>query len=169
MLSSVVAELAADSRLLAHRVLLSGLLSRFSLRAHLDGRGAAIDTNALLLADGREHLEAHSVIRHRATDTRSAERFRGVAGDRARGVFNGRIVVEPGAARSESQQSSRSILLSEKAEIDSRPQLEILHNDVKCSHGATDRTARPQRTLLPVVARHRSTDGPRTADLRIPG
>ena len=137
VLSGVVAELAADSRLLAHRVLLSGLLSRFSLRAYLDGRGAAIDTNALLLADGREHLEAHSVIRHRATDTRSAERFRGVAGDRARGVFNGRIVVEPGAARSESQQSSRSILLSEKAEIDSRPQLEILHNDVKCSHGAT--------------------------------
>jgi Fe-S cluster assembly protein SufD len=137
VLSSVVAELGADSRLLAHRVLLSGLLSRFSLRAHLDGRGAAIDANALLLADGREHLEAHSVIRHRAPDTRSAERFRGVAGDRARGVFNGRIVVEPGAARSESQQSSRSVLLSEKAEIDSRPQLEILHNDVKCSHGAT--------------------------------
>jgi Fe-S cluster assembly protein SufD len=137
VLSDVTAELAADSRVLMHRVLLSGLLSRLSLRAQLDGRGSAIDANALLLADGREHLEAHSVIRHRATDTRSTERFRGVAGNRARGVFNGRIVVEASAARSQSQQSSRSLLLSEKAEIDSRPQLEILNNDVKCTHGAT--------------------------------
>ncbi|HZF27106.1 MAG TPA: Fe-S cluster assembly protein SufD [Steroidobacteraceae bacterium] len=137
VLGSIDAQLGAESRLLLHRVLLSGLLSRSSLRAGLEGRGASIDANALLLADGREHLEAHSVIRHRTTDTRSVERLRGVAGGRARGVFNGRIVVEPGAARSESQQSSRALLLSEQAEIDSRPQLEILNNDVKCSHGAT--------------------------------
>jgi Fe-S cluster assembly protein SufD len=137
VLGSLTAELGADSRLLLHRVLLSGLLSRFSLKGGLEGHGATIDANALLLADGREHLEAHSVIRHRTTDTRSAERFRGVAGGRGRGVFNGRIVVEPGAARSESQQSSRALLLSEQAEIDSRPQLEILNNDVKCSHGST--------------------------------
>ncbi|HEY7378938.1 MAG TPA: Fe-S cluster assembly protein SufD [Steroidobacteraceae bacterium] len=137
VLGSIEAQLGADSRLLLHRVLLSGLLSRSSLRASLEGRGASIDANALLLADGREHLEAHSVICHRATDAKSAERFRGVAGGRGRGVFNGRIVVEAGAARSESQQSSRSLLLSEQAEIDSRPQLEILNNDVKCSHGST--------------------------------
>ena len=136
-LGSVRAALGTESRLLLHRVLFTGLLNRCSLRADLDGRGAAIDANALLFAAGRGHVEAHSVIRHRTTDTRSAERFRGVASERGRGVFNGRIVVEPGAARSESQQSSRSLLLSESAEIDSRPQLEILHNDVKCSHGAT--------------------------------
>lgn len=137
VLGTLHALLGADSRLLTHRVLVSGLLSRFSLKVGLEGRGASVDANALLLADGREHLEAHSVICHRATDTRSVERFRGVAGDRGRGVFNGRIVVEPGAARSESQQSSRALLLSEQAEIDSRPQLEILNNDVKCSHGST--------------------------------
>ena len=127
----------AESRLQLHRVLFGGLLNRFSLQAALDGRGATLDTNALLFASGHGHAEAHSVIRHRAANTRSAERFRGVAGERGRGVFNGRIVVEPDAARSESQQSSRSLLLSESAEIDSRPQLEILHHDVKCSHGAT--------------------------------
>jgi Fe-S cluster assembly protein SufD len=65
------------------------------------------------------------------------ERFRGIADARARGVFNGRIVVHPGAPKSDSQQSSRTLLLSEQAEIDARPQLEILTDDVKCSHGAT--------------------------------
>ena len=137
LLGNTHAALDADSRLQLHRVLFGGLLNRFSLRTELDARGAGVDANTLLFAAGRGHAEAHSVIRHRAADTRSVERFRGVAGERGRGVFNGRIVVEPDAARSESQQSSRSLLLSESAEIDSRPQLEILHHDVKCSHGAT--------------------------------
>jgi Fe-S cluster assembly protein SufD len=137
VLNSTVARQAEESRLSAQRILMSGLLSRASLCAALVGERSEIESNSLLLADGREHLEIHSVIGHRASKTRSTERFRGIAGGRARGVFNGRIVVHPGAPKSESQQSSRTLLLSEHAEIDARPQLEILTDDVKCSHGAT--------------------------------
>jgi Fe-S cluster assembly protein SufD len=137
LLNTVVAKQAEGSQLCTHRVLLSGLLSRASLCAALSAERSEIEANSLLLANGREHLEVHSVIGHRAAATRSVERFRGIAGGRARGVFNGRIVVHPGAPKSESQQSSRTLLLSEQAEIDARPQLEILTDDVKCSHGAT--------------------------------
>lgn len=137
VLNTVLAKQDAGSRLCEHRVLLSGLLSRASLCAALMGERSEIEANSLLLADGREHLEIHSVIGHRAPATRSIERFRGIAGDRGRGVFNGRIVVHPGGPKSESQQSSRTLLLSKQAEIDARPQLEILTDDVKCTHGAT--------------------------------
>jgi Fe-S cluster assembly protein SufD len=137
LLNTVVAKQAEGSQLCTHRVLLSGLLSRASLCAALCAERSEIEANSLLLGNGREHLEVHSVIGHRAASTRSVERFRGIAGGRARGVFNGRIVVHPGAPKSESQQSSRTLLLSGQAEIDARPQLEILTDDVKCSHGAT--------------------------------
>ena len=137
LLNTVLTRQAEGSLLSEHRVLLSGLLSRASLCAALSAAGSEIEANSLLLADGREHLEIHSVIGHRAPSTHSVERFRGIAAARARGVFNGRIVVHPGAPKSESQQSSRTLLLSEQAEIDARPQLEILTDDVKCTHGAT--------------------------------
>jgi Fe-S cluster assembly protein SufD len=137
LLNTVLAQQAAGSRLSEHRVLLSGLLSRASLCAALAAEDSEIEANSLMLADGREHLEIHSVIGHRAAHTRSIERFRGIAAARARGVFNGRIVVHPSAPKSDSQQTSRTLLLSEQAEIDARPQLEILTDDVKCSHGAT--------------------------------
>ena len=137
LLNTVMAKQAEGSQFCTHRVLLSGLLSRASLCAALSAERSEIEANSLLLANGREHLEIHSVIGHRAATTHSVERFRGIAGGRARGVFNGRIVVHPGAPKSESQQSSRTLLLSEQAEIDARPQLEILTDDVKCSHGAT--------------------------------
>jgi Fe-S cluster assembly protein SufD len=137
VLNSICAQIAAGARLSQCRVLIRALHSRASLHAALAGRNSTIEANSLALADRREHLEVHSLIEHRAAHTRSAERFRGIASDRGRGVFNGRIVVQPGAAKSDSQQSSRALLLSEQAEMYARPQLEILTDDVKCSHGAT--------------------------------
>jgi Fe-S cluster assembly protein SufD len=137
VLNSLCAQASSNSRLAQYRVLISGLYGRASLHAALVGRDSAVETNSLVLADQRKHLEVLSVIEHRTGHTRSTERFRGIANDRGRGVFNGRIVVQPGAAKSESQQSSRALLLSEQAEVYARPQLEILTDDVKCSHGAT--------------------------------
>jgi len=137
ILNSLRAQCSGTSRLSQYRVLISSLYSRASLHAALLGRDSAIEANSLVLADQREQLEVHSVIEHRSGHTRSTERFRGIASDRSRGVFNGRIVVHPGAVKSESQQSSRALLLSEQAEVYARPQLEILTDDVKCSHGAT--------------------------------
>jgi Fe-S cluster assembly protein SufD len=126
-----------DSHLIQHRVLLGGELTRASVQARLTGRGAAIEINSLALAPGGEYADAHSIIEHRAPATRSQERFRAAAGARGRCVFNGRIVVQAGAAGSDSLQSSRGLLLAPGAEIDSRPQLEIYTDDVKCTHGAT--------------------------------
>jgi Fe-S cluster assembly protein SufD len=136
-LNSVCARASASSRLSQYRVLISGLYGRASLHAALLGIDSALEANSLVLAERREQLEVLSLIEHRTGRTRSSERFRGIASDRSRGVFNGRIVVHPGAAKSESQQSSRALLLSEQAEIYARPQLEILTDDVRCSHGAT--------------------------------
>lgn len=146
LLNTVRATQAESSQLCVHRILLSGLLSRASLCAALAAERSEIEANSLLLGDGREHLEIHSVIGHRAAATHSVERFRGIAAAKSRGVFNGRIVVHPGAPKSESQQSSRTLLLSQQAEIDARPQLEILTDDVKCSHGAT--TGRLDENML---------------------
>jgi len=126
-----------DSHLIQHRVLLGGELTRASLQARLEESGAAIEINSLALAPGGEYADAHSVIEHRAPRTRSQERFRAAAGKGGRCVFNGRIVVQQGAAGSDSQQSSRGLLLEPGGEIDTRPQLEIYTDDVKCSHGAT--------------------------------
>jgi Fe-S cluster assembly protein SufD len=136
-LNSIIARAAEKSRLTLYRVLIGGLYSRASLNAELLGPDAAVEANSLVLAADRGVLEIHSLIEHRVGDTRSNERFRGVASGHGRGVFNGRIVVQPGAAGSESQQSSRALLLSEQAEMYARPQLEILTDDVKCVHGAT--------------------------------
>jgi Fe-S cluster assembly protein SufD len=127
----------ADSHLIHHRVLLGGEITRASIQARLDGCGAAIELNSLALAPGAQYADAHSVIEHSAPRTRSQERFRAAAGAGGRCVFNGRVVVQAGAAGSDSQQSSRGLLLAPGGEIDARPQLEIYTDDVKCSHGAT--------------------------------
>jgi Fe-S cluster assembly protein SufD len=118
-------------------VLLGSTLARASLQARLEERDAAIEVNTLALAPGGEYADAHSIVEHCAPATRSAERFRAAAGKGGRCVFNGRVIVHPDAAGSDSQQSSRGLLLAPGAEIDSRPQLEIHTDDVKCSHGAT--------------------------------
>jgi Fe-S cluster assembly protein SufD len=84
-----------------------------------------------------QHLDAHTRIDHVAPHTTSEEDYRGIAGGRGRGVFNGKIIVRPDAQKIDSRQSSRNLLLSPTAEIDTKPELEIYANDVKCSHGAT--------------------------------
>jgi len=126
-----------DSRLIQHRALMGGEFTRSSLQAHLLESGAAIEINSLALAPSRQYADVHSVVEHAAPNTRSSERFRAAAGSGGHCVFNGRVVVQAGAVGSDSQQSSRGLLLSAGGQIDSRPQLEIYTDDVKCSHGAT--------------------------------
>jgi Fe-S cluster assembly protein SufD len=128
---------AAGSRLVHHRVLLGGEFTRASLQVRLEERDASVELNTLTIAPAREYADAHSIIEHCRPATKSVERFRATAGKGGHAVFNGRVVVHPGAARSDSHQSSRGLLLEPGAEIDSRPQLEIYNDDVKCAHGAT--------------------------------
>jgi Fe-S cluster assembly protein SufD len=86
---------------------------------------------------GTQHVDNHTLIDHRAPDCQSSELYHGILDDRARGVFNGKIYVDSQAQKTDSQQTSRSLMLSNDAVVDAKPQLEIFADDVKCTHGAT--------------------------------
>jgi Fe-S cluster assembly protein SufD len=112
-------------------------LSRHDIRAVLDGEGAECTLNGLSVLRGGQLVDHHTTIDHAKPHCNSWELFNGVYDDRSRGVFTGRIIVRPGAQKTDSKQTSNSLLLSEEARSDSQPQLEIYADDVKCTHGAT--------------------------------
>lgn len=112
-------------------------LSRNEIRVVLDGPGASCRLDSGYLVRGRQHADNTTEIIHAKPHTTSAEVYKGVLDDQARGVFQGRIVVEKGAQKSDGRQLNKTILLSDRAEIDTKPELEIFADDVKCSHGAT--------------------------------
>jgi Fe-S cluster assembly protein SufD len=116
---------------------LGGRLVRNDITIVLDGAGARTDLFGLLLAGAGQHIDDHTLIRHAAGVTVSRESFRGIIGERGRGVFNGKVVVERGCQRIDASQSNDNLLLGEHAEIDTKPELEIYADDVKCSHGST--------------------------------
>jgi len=118
-------------------VALGGALLRMSLDARLEEAGAELESLALLVGHAARHVDCVNTATHSARDTRSRQTARAIASGTSRVVFNSKVVVERGAVRSESQQSFRGLLLSPSAEIDSRPQLEIHTDEVKCAHGAT--------------------------------
>ncbi len=126
-----------DSRVHSHHIDLGGYLSRNDIQVNLDGEGAEVTLNGLYLAGSRQHMDSHTRIDHLKPNTRSSEDYRGVLKDRARAVFNGKIRVHQDAQKIEANQSNRNLLLSDEAEIDTKPELEIYADDVKCTHGAT--------------------------------
>ena len=126
-----------DSVVNVHPVALGAALARHDITAVLDGEGARCLLNGLYLGEGTQHFDHHTVIEHAKPHGESHEYFNGVLDDRSRGVFAGRIVVRPGAQRTDSKQTNNNLLLSEEARADSQPQLEIYADDVKCTHGAT--------------------------------
>ncbi|MEQ1579972.1 MAG: Fe-S cluster assembly protein SufD [Steroidobacteraceae bacterium] len=136
-LGSVSAEVSRSARYLSHTLSLGGTLSRLDLAIRLAGSGASCELNGVFLADGTQHTDTHSCIEHAVPQTRSSQDYRGLADGKGRGVFNGKVVVHKDAQKTDARQSSRNLLLSNSAEIDTRPELEIYADDVKCSHGAT--------------------------------
>jgi Fe-S cluster assembly protein SufD len=112
-------------------------LSRHDIRAVLDGEGADATLDGLSMLRGRQHTDYHTTLEHAQPNCTSWEYFNGVFDDHARGVFNGRIIVRPGAQKTDSKQTNNNLLLSASARADSQPQLEIYADDVKCTHGAT--------------------------------
>jgi len=130
-------KLAKDARYSIHDIQLGASLSRTSITALLEGSGAHAALFGLFAPMGNQHQDVHTRLDHIAPHTTSEEDYRGIAGGRGRGVFNGKIIVRPDAQKVDSRQSSRNLLLSATAEIDTKPELEIYANDVKCSHGAT--------------------------------
>ena len=126
-----------DSGLDILSLALGGQLTRQDVALEMAGEGANATLNGCFLADGRNHVDHHTRIEHTAAHTQSRQAFRGIAAGRGRGVFDGLVVVRPGAQKADARQSSRNLLLSPHAEIDAKPQLEIYADDVKCGHGAT--------------------------------
>ena len=99
--------------------------------------GAEINLNGLYLSSDRQHVDNHTLVEHKQPHTTSNEHYRGIMNGRSRAVFNGKVIVHEQAQKTEAHQSNANLLLSADAEVDTKPELEIYADDVKCSHGAT--------------------------------
>lgn len=116
---------------------MGGLLVRNDVTARLDGEGCDCTLNGLFVADGSGHVDNHLRVEHAQPHCTSWEYYKGILDGKAKGVFTGRIVVFEGAQKTDAKQTNKNLLLSEEAQIDTKPQLEIFADDVKCTHGAT--------------------------------
>jgi Fe-S cluster assembly protein SufD len=129
--------LHARSEATLHAIELGGALVRHDLQIELVGDQAKLQTRGVFMPHGRQHIDTQLAIRHQALNTTSSSNWRGVANDRARGVFRGAIVVAPGADGSDASLNNKNLLLSPSAEIDTKPELEIYADEVQAAHGAT--------------------------------
>ncbi|MDE3155498.1 MAG: Fe-S cluster assembly protein SufD [Acidobacteriota bacterium] len=127
---------ARSSTFTSHAFALGGALVRNEIAAVMNGEGMECTLNGLYLATGGQLIDNHTTIDHATPHCSSHEVYKGVLGGRARGVFNGKIIVRPDAQKTDAKQTNRALLLSDDAVIDTKPQLEIFANDVKCTHGA---------------------------------
>jgi Fe-S cluster assembly protein SufD len=127
----------ADSHFDSHSFALGGRMMRSDITTRLEGPGSQCNFSGLYLVAGKQHVDHHTRIDHIATNCTSREHYRGVLEESARGVFNGKVIVRPGAQKTDAYQVNHNLLLSRQAEMDTKPQLEIFADDVKCAHGAT--------------------------------
>jgi len=125
-----------DSRFGSHSLAWGARLARIEIRAVLDAVGADCALYGLYLTHGRQHIDHHTVIDHAKPHGTSNELYKGILDGSSRGVFSGRIIVRENAQKTDAHQTNRNLLLSDQALADTRPQLEIRNNDVKCTHGA---------------------------------
>ena len=126
-----------SSSVATHSIQLGGNLAREEVQVVLAGEGAESHLYGLYVIAGRQHVDNHTVIDHAKAHCTSREVYKGVLDGKSQGVFNGKIIVRPDAQKTDSKQSNKNLLLSEDAIIDTKPQLEIFADDVKCTHGAT--------------------------------
>ena len=133
----LIAQLQAESVFSHNAFDFGGALTRNDVIARISGPGASVNLHGLYLASGEQHIDNHTRVEHRVGPAVSEEVYRGILNGRARGVFNGQAIVFEGADGTDANQANHNLLLSDKAEIDTKPELEIYADDVKCSHGAT--------------------------------
>jgi len=128
---------AKSSQVKNHNIALSGLVTRNDIQTNLLGQGAHMEMNGLVVGQGRQHIDNHTQVNHVVPNCTSDEYYKTVLDDYSRSVFRGRIIVAQDAQLTNADQQNNNLLLSKNAEADSKPQLEIYADDVKCSHGAT--------------------------------
>lgn len=136
-LSTVQAEQDRGSTLHSHLVSLGGSLARHETNTRLAAEGCRAALDGLYLARGRQHMDSRTRIDHVKPHGSSRELYKGILDDRAHGVFNGKIFVHQDAQKTDAKQTNQTLLLSDRATINTKPQLEIFADDVKCTHGAT--------------------------------
>ncbi len=135
-IASLHVHAARSANLSSHSFSLGGKLVRNDVNALLDGEGAECTLNGLYLADGERLVDNHTLIDHAKAHCPSHEIYKGILGGKARAVFNGKIIVRQDAQKTDAKQTNRALLLSDNASINTKPQLEIFADDVKCTHGA---------------------------------
>lgn len=124
---------------------MDGKYIRNNDHVNIEDEGVEINLNGLFYADGDSFIDNHTFIKHDAVHTSTNENYKGIIDDKATGVFNGMILVQPDAQQTNAFQSNHNILLSDDATINSKPELEIYADDVKCSHGATSGSIDPEQ------------------------
>jgi Fe-S cluster assembly protein SufD len=125
------------SKFSTHYIGSGGSLVRNEVRVLLDAEGCEATVNGLYLASGTQHMDNHTVIDHAKPHCASHELYKGILDGKAKGVFNGKIFVRQDAQKTDAKQTNQTLLLSDEATINTKPQLEIYADDVKCTHGAT--------------------------------
>jgi len=128
---------ARDSHYISFSLATGGSLTRTNIYTTLDGEGSGCTLNGLYMLDGEQHCDHQTLIVHAQPNCFSRELYKGVLDGQSHGVFNGKVYVYPIAQKTDGKQTNNTLLLSSKAQIDAKPQLEIFADDVKCTHGAT--------------------------------
>ena len=128
---------ARDSRFASNSLSFGGGLVRSDTRVRLEGAGCECVLNGLYAVTGQQHIDHHTIIDHAMPHCNSHQLYRGILDGHATGVFNGKVIVRQDAQKTDAIQSNKNLLLSRHADINTKPQLEIEANDVRCTHGAT--------------------------------
>jgi Fe-S cluster assembly protein SufD len=126
-----------STNVVSHSVLLGGALVRNNVHPVLAGEGGECLINGLFIGNGGQHLDNYMLVEHASPRCGSRQFYNGILDGHAHGVFHGRIIVHKDAQKTDAKQTNRNLLLSDDAQIDTKPQLEIYADDVKCTHGAT--------------------------------
>jgi Fe-S cluster assembly protein SufD len=126
-----------SANIASHSLLLGGGLVRNNVHPVLAGEGGECLINGLFVGEGRQHLDNYMYVEHASPHCSSRQFYNGILDGHAHGVFHGRIIVHKDAQKTDAKQTNRNLLLSDDAQIDTKPQLEIYADDVKCTHGAT--------------------------------
>ncbi|MEK7402381.1 MAG: Fe-S cluster assembly protein SufD [Gemmatimonadota bacterium] len=126
-----------DSHFVSFSFAIGGALTRTNIHTKLDGPGCGATLNGLYMLDGEQHCDHQTKIEHVAPNCFSREVYKGVLDGKSHGVFNGKVYVHPEAQKTDGKQTNNTLLLSKDAQMDTKPQLEIFADDVKCTHGAT--------------------------------
>lgn len=135
--ASVQVVQSRGSAFTTHSLMLGGELVRNEVRVRFDSEGCEATVNGLYLARGAQHVDNHTIIDHAQPHCNSHELYKGILADKSHGVFNGKIFVRKDAQKTDAKQTNKVLLLSDDATINTKPQLEIFADDVKCTHGAT--------------------------------